>query len=602
MNFPLCLRACVPLGARAALLILAFATPTAARAAEGFRVTPDHEVQPGVPRGTVTKMPPWTSQIFPGTTRDWWIYTPAQYQPDGTAALMVFQDGAGYLGPTGNWRAPVVFDNLIARGELPITVAVFINPGHDATRGELKKGGGGASNRGLEYNSLGDRYARFLLGEILPEVARRFPYSADPERHAIAGSSSGAIAAFTVAWERPDAFRKVLSTVGSFVNLAGGDAYPSLVRKTERKPIRVFQQDSSGDLDNRFGHWPTANRQLHAALRYMGYDARLDYAEGYGHNSQHGGSIFPEALRWLWRAEQPAPAAASPGDLAGDMTLRRLLIDGEGWEEAVAGLGIADGACADDAGNFYYTDIKNPGIFKLTAEGATTRISAETASGLKFGPDGRLYGCLGPKQRLFTVDLATGAGEILLENVQPNDLVVTRRGHIYFTETAKKQVTFFDPATKTKLVVDTGLANPNGLTLSPDQGTLAVSEHAGGTVWTFRINIDGTLDAKTPYMTMRRLIDTKGDFQPHMPPPYLPAARGDGMTCDTLGRFYVTTALGVQVFDPTGRLCGVLTMPPTAKGATSCVLAGAARNILYVTHGDKIYRRKVQAQGIATGR
>ncbi len=581
---------------RLIFVLLAAVSFPVAFAADGFVATPDHEVRAGVPQGTVTKMPALESKIFPGTARDWWIYVPAQYRPDGTAAVMVFQDGKNYLDLKASWRAPTVFDNLIARGEMPVTVAIFINPGNDPTKPPAKKGAA-PSNRSFEYDSLGDRYARFLVEEILPEVSKQFPFSADPEMRAICGSSSGGIAAFTVAWERPDQFRKVLSTIGTFTNIRGGDAYPSLVRKTERKPLRVFQQDSSGDLDNSFGSWPIANKNLHAALRYMGYDCRFDYAEGYGHNAQHGGSIFPDALRWLWRAEKHVPTVVTKGDLAADFTLHRLLIEGEGWQPVVDGLGIADAACTDAAGNFYYTDIKNPGITKLAPDGTKTRLSEETASGLKFGPDGKLYGCLGAKKRLFTVDVTTGAIEVLLEDVQPNDLVVTRRGHLFFTETGKRQVTFYDPATKTTRIAATDLANPNGITLSPDEGTLAVSESAGEFVWTFRIAADGTLDAKTPYMTMRRPIDPKGEFKSSSPPPYVAAARGDGMTTDTLGRTYVTTTLGVQVFDPTGRLCGVIAKPPTEKSPTSCVLAGPDRDLLYVTHGDKIFRRKIQAVG-----
>ena len=579
-------------------MVGAFAVCSSIRAADGFKATPDHEVQPGVPQGTVKPMPAWQSKIFPDTTRAWFIYVPAQYKPDGSAALMVFQDGQNYINLRGNWRVPTVFDNLIARGEMPVTVAVFVNPGHDPSRGQPKSPTSG-SNRSLEYNSLGDRYTRFLLEEILPEVEKQYPVSRDPELRAIAGSSSGAIAAFTVAWERPDQFRKVLSTVGSFVNLRGGYDYPALIRKTERKPIRVFLQDSTGDNDNPFGHWPTANQQMHAALKYMGYDVRFDFAQGYGHNSNHGGSIFPDALRWLWRKEKPVPVINTRGDLAVDMTLHRLLIDGEGWQPVVEGLGFGDAACTDAAGNFYYSDVRGaPGIFRLGADGTKKKVGEEAASGLKFGPDGRLYGCLGAKKHIFALELSSGAMEVIAREVQPNDFVITDRGHIYFTETGKKQVTFVDVKTKSVRVVDTGLASPNGITLSPDQGTLAVSESQGRHVWTFRINPDGALDAKGPYMTMRRPIDPKGEFRASELPPYRPGASGDGMTSDTLGRYYVTTALGVQVFDPTGRLCGVIDKPQPAKPLTSCVLAGPKRDLLYVTNGDKIYRRKVQATGI----
>ena len=188
---------------------------------------------------------------------------------------------------------------------------------------------------------------KFLTDEIMPEVKRAYRLSHDPDMHAICGASSGAIAAFTVAWERPNEFRKVLSTIGSFTNLAGGNAYPSLIRKTERKPIRVYQEDASGDVINEYGDWPLANKQLHAALKYMGYDARFDFAEGYAHNSNHGGSIFPEALKWLWRKETPKPELNLKGDLGGDMTLHRLLIDGEDWKLVSEGYGFTDGPCTD---------------------------------------------------------------------------------------------------------------------------------------------------------------------------------------------------------------------------------------------------------------
>jgi enterochelin esterase family protein len=272
-----------------------------AYAADVWTLHPDAAEKPDVPKGAVTQMPAWESKIYPGTVRDWWVYVPAQYKPDGTAALMVFQDGGGYVNPKGNWRVPTVFDNLIAHGDMPVTVAICINPGHAIGATPDKNGKLNPSNRSNEYDSLGDKYARYLIEEILPEVEKKWPLSHDPELHAISGSSSGGICSFTVAWERPDVFRKVLSTVGSFTNIRGGNAYPSLIRKTEPKPIRVFLEDSSGDLDNEFGNWPLANKQMDAALRYMHYDVRFDFVEGFRHSSEHGGSIFPDALKWLWR-------------------------------------------------------------------------------------------------------------------------------------------------------------------------------------------------------------------------------------------------------------------------------------------------------------
>lgn len=261
--------------------------------------SPDHQENPNVPHGTVTKMPPWESKIFAGTVRDWSVYVPAQFKPDGSAALMVFQDGHDYVNLKGNWRVPTVFDNLIAKGEMPPTIAIFINPGNDATK-PMPQSAWKVSNRSTEYDSLGDRYARFLIEEILPAVREKWPFSDDPEKHAISGASSGGICSFTVAWERPDQFRKVLSTIGSFTNIRGGNAYPYLIRKTERKPLRVFLQDGANDIDNEFGNWPLANKMMANSLEYMAYDVRFEFGDG-AHNSKHGGSIFPDALRWLWR-------------------------------------------------------------------------------------------------------------------------------------------------------------------------------------------------------------------------------------------------------------------------------------------------------------
>ncbi len=586
------------------ILACLFALTFTAIAANEWVMHPDAAERADVPHGTVTKMPAWESKIFGGTTRDWSVYVPAQFKADGSAAVMIFQDGHDYVGTKGAWRVPTVFDNLIAKGEMPPTVAIFINPGHEMAKGELKQPWN-ASNRSLEYDSLGDRYSRFLLEEILPEVEKQWPLSHDPEKRAICGASSGGICAFTVAWERPNEFRKVLSTIGSFVNLRGGNAYPSLIRKTERKSIRVYQEDASGDLDNPFGNWPLANKQIHAALAYMGYDARFDLGTNedgtpaFGHSSKHGGSIFPDALKWLWRDSKPAHLINTKGDLGGDLTLLKLL-DGDAWEVVAEGLGFADAPCTDEEGNFYYSDMRGAaaGIFKVAIDGKKTKLSDEAVSGLKFATDGRLIACQGAKKRLIAIDLAHGAAiEELATDVQPNDLAVTTKGFVYFTETGKKQVTFLDLKTKQVRVADTGIAAPNGITLSPDQGTLAVSDSRGGNVWMFRIAADGTLDAKAPYSTMRLPIDGKGEFKFNQPPPYNPASGGDGMAGDEAGRYYVTSNLGVQIFDPTGRECGLLPKPQADKPLTSCALSGAGCAFLYITNGDRIYRRKVMAVG-----
>ncbi|MDB6074591.1 MAG: gnl 3 [Verrucomicrobiaceae bacterium] len=265
-----------------------------------FVAAPEHEEHAEVPHGKLTKIERWQCKAFPGTVRDWWIYVPAQYTADKPAALMVFQDGHDYVGPKGNWRTPTVFDNLIAKGDMPVTIAVFINPGHDATKPKPQSAWR-VSNRSFEYDSMGPRYAGMLIDEIIPEVKKTYAITDDPEGRAICGASSGGICSFTVAWERPDQFRKVFSTIGSFTDIRGGNAYQAIIRETERKPIRIFLQDSTGDLDNPIGNWPIANQNMFSSLSYMHYDVKFDFTEGYGHNSNRGGSIFPEALKWLLR-------------------------------------------------------------------------------------------------------------------------------------------------------------------------------------------------------------------------------------------------------------------------------------------------------------
>jgi enterochelin esterase family protein len=262
---------------------------------EVYRTPPEALERSDVPKGKLTPMPTFESRVFDGTTRDWWIYVPAQYDGSKPACVMVFQDGQWYKD-----FIPTAFDNLIAKGEMPVTVGVFIAPGTFE---------GGRPNRSFEYDTLSDQYARFLLQEILPEVEKTAKLRRDAAGRGIAGISSGGICAWTVAWERPEEFSKVLSWVGSFTNIAsgpsrreGGHNYPALIRKAPRKPIRVFLQDGARDLDNEHGDWPLANLQMAKALAFKDYDYRFVYGQGF-HSNKHGRAVLPDSLRWLWRDE-----------------------------------------------------------------------------------------------------------------------------------------------------------------------------------------------------------------------------------------------------------------------------------------------------------
>ena len=351
-----------------ALALLALtAAPRVAADDKDYMHGPDSQVQ-SVPHGKVTKHS-WTSKVFPGTVRDYWVYVPAQYDGSTPAALMVFQDGGWYVDEKADFRVPVVFDNLIAKKQMPVTVGVFINPG---VVPPVKAGGEARQNRSFEYDTPSDQYARFLEEEILPEVEQDGEAQARPGqpgdlrhqlgRHLRLHRGVGAA--------RP--VRQGLSHVGSFTNIRHGDTYPGQIRKTERKPIRVYLQDGSGDLDNLHGNWPLANQEMAAALKFAKYDYEFVYGTG-RHSGKHGGAVLPDALRWLWREEKEQRAVTplksltfilatdrfirglSSGDsmrrlapcflalfvaspaLAQDMPLSQVVIDGEGWKVVASG-------------------------------------------------------------------------------------------------------------------------------------------------------------------------------------------------------------------------------------------------------------------------
>jgi len=263
---------------------------------------PDSLPQAGVPQGKLEGPFLFRSQVFTNTVRKYWVYVPAQYQAGKPACVLVFQDGQRASKTNGSIRLPQVMDNLIAKHEMPVTIGIFITPG---SRGEEYRevGGGNPNNRSVEYDSLGDQYARFLIDEILPEVGKTYQLTQDPAGRAIGGFSSGAICAFNVAWERPDQFRKVISCIGSFTNIRGGHVFPKRVRETDKKPIRVFVEDTLHDLPNPTDpnrDWHVQNEAMVAALKEKGYDFTYAFAEGV-HSDNHGGSIMPDMLRWLWR-------------------------------------------------------------------------------------------------------------------------------------------------------------------------------------------------------------------------------------------------------------------------------------------------------------
>lgn len=311
------------------LLLICFLTPVLMNAqapAENYPVDPASEEHPGVPKGEVLKFAFDQSKIFPGTWREYWVYVPAQYRPDAPACVYVNQDGI-------QWKAPTVFDNLIHQKEMPVTIGVFVM--HGRVKATDPTAANDRFNRSFEYDGLGDAYARFILEEILPEVekqqtsdGRAIRLSKNGNDRAIGGSSSGAVCAFTAAWERPDAFSRVFSAIGTYVGLRGADRYPTLLRKVEPKPLRIYMQDGANDLNIYAGDWWMANQTMLRALTFAGYEVKHQWGEG-GHNGKQGTALFPQAMRYLWKGW---PEQVKRGE-SQNAFLSALLIPGEEWTE-----------------------------------------------------------------------------------------------------------------------------------------------------------------------------------------------------------------------------------------------------------------------------
>lgn len=540
---------------------------------ESYPTPPEAEVREGVPQGRVEGPFEFRSQIFPGTVREYWVYVPAQYDAAKPPCLMIVQDG---LGRAKDWRLPTVLDNLIHAGEVPVQLGIFVNHGLVPAPNENAQP---RFNRSFEYDGLGDRYARFLIEELLPEVRKTWTFSDNPDDRCLAGASSGGICAFNAAWERPDAFRRVLSTIGTFVALRGGDAFPGLVRKVENKPLRVFLQDGSSDLDIYAGSWWHANQSMLSALQYAGYDVKHVWGEG-GHNGKHGAAIMPDALRWIWRG-YPEPL------VVGKAKERRtdVLLDGEDWQLVSSGHKFTEGPAVNAAGELFFTDIPNNRIHKVAIDG-TVSVFAEnsgSANGLMFGDDGLLYACRHADAQI--VRYSTDAKmEVVVEGIKGNDLVLLPGGHGYCTEPDNKKVWYFNTKGEKK-EVDSGIEFPNGVIVSPDQTLLTVSNSRGRFCLSYHIEPDWSLSAKQEYAWLHVSDSVQSG--------------ADGVTVDTEGRTYVTTVLGVQILDQLGRVNFIISKPGPGW-LSNCTFGGANRDVLYATCGENVYRRKLRATGVDT--
>ena len=534
------------------------------------------------PKGELVTFAFAASKVFPGTTRDVVVYVPAQYDGRTPACVHVNQDGVQF-------DAPTVFDRLIHERRMPVTIGVFVTPGRVPAG---REGALDRYNRSLEYDGLGPDYARFLLDELLPEVERRttadgraIRLSHDGNDRAIAGTSSGAICGFTAAWERPDAFSRVFSAIGTYVGLRGGHVYPTLVRKCEPRPLRVFLQDGSRDLDNYGGDWWMANQSLERALTFAGYDVRHAWGDG-GHDRRHATAIFPEAVEWLWR-DWPAPVARG----AGSPQLKDILIPGEDWRLVGEGYTFTEGPAANAEGELFFNDVGGSKTYRVTPEWRPEVWLADSrrGDGQSMAPDGSLVAASAADTAILAWD-RTGRATTLVSGWRGNDVVVTAAGDAYVTEPgwdgkSPSRIHHLARAADgswTDRVVDTGLTFSNGLCLSPDQSLLYVADSRSHWVYSFVIRPDGGLAHKQRYVHLH-VPDTADD------------SGADGMRVDRDGRLWVATRMGLQVCDKAGRVNCII---PTPNGKVSnLAFGGPGFTTVLATCGDKVYARRVKPAG-----
>jgi gluconolactonase len=519
------------------------------------------------------------STVYPGTWREYWVYIPKQLDRTKPAPVMVFQDGLQY-------NAPNVFDDLIAKKAIPPLVGVFVMHGRVKA---LSADALDRMNRSFEYDAVSGDYAKFLLDELLPYVAKthNLTLSNDPNDRAIAGNSSGAIAAFVAAWQRPDAFRRVFSAIGTYVGLRGGNEFPVLIRKTEPKPIRVFLQDGRNDNNNYTGSWWIANQDMLSAFEYAGYDVRHVWGDG-EHNSRHATELFPDAVTWLWR-DWPAPIKANPEGKS-RQDVYQVLLPGEDWTQVSDGHRGTDGPAVNDKGEMFFSDPSNNKIFRTALDGKVSVFAENTnrGNGMMFGPDGKLYvGAVATKQLVTYADDGK-VPEVIAEDVTINDLAISSKGDLYYTDSPGKKIWLVPKGGKPR-VVDEGIESPNGVLFSPDQSLLYVSDYAQQLSWVFQVQPDGSLAHKQKYFHVHQ---PEGAMRPS----------SDGMAVDADGRVYIATALGVQVFDQIGKCHAIIPAPQPGRSLSNVEFGGANFDELYITNGDKVYKRKVKTKGVLNWR
>ena len=562
------------------LLVLLFSTCLIS-CAQDYSLGPDSQEHAGIPKGTVTRHVLAPGKIYQGVPHNYAIYVPAQYNASKPAPYMVFLDGSGALGQ--QQRVPTVLDNLIARGDVPAMIGIFIDPG---VMPALNDKAQIRANRIFEYDNISPMFASFLETEMIPEVATHYNLSKDPNDHAIEGVSTGAVGAFVAAWERPDMFRRVLSFIGTFVSMKGAETFPATIRRTEPKPIRVFLQAGKNDhigAGQPFGvfyggSWPINNQLMYEALQFSGYDVRFDLGTE-AHNMKHGAAIMPEALKWLWRdypkpIEVHEPAALNQKDWEVRGQVWTVVSAAKPWEKVGTPRGEITGLTVAKDGRIYSANATT--IFVDDKPFKT--IAGITA--LRAGADGRVYGSQPSTKRILSWS-AAGDEKVVASGVTAADLVLTAQGGIYYADTAAHAIGYIDPSGKNRTVVtNTSLAMITSVGLSADQSLLIVGDQDRRFQWSYQVQPDGSVTNGEPFF---RVDLWEGS----------PTSDVRAIAADSIGQIYFATALGIQYCEQNGRCAAVLAKPASGTIAEMSLTG----NYLYTAVGGQVYRRPVKIPG-----
>ena len=526
-----------------------------------------------IPHGKIVSFSFSESKIFPGTQRLVTVYIPALIDPIIPACVYVQQDGLNV-----GQKLDLVLDTLIARHEIPVTVGVFVTPGMVPSPIANNPG---RPNRCFEYDAVGDQYVRFIMEEVLPKVSKEYNLNLTKSGNdrCIGGGSSGAIAAFNAAWERPDAFSRVYCVSGSFVGFRFGNMFPTLVRKTEAKPIRAFTTTGTNDMENCAGDWTLLDLEMDKAMKFSGYDYRFMELEG-GHVvgwKEH----FAEAMRYLWK-DWPTPVKAG----ISAPRVRDIILPSESWQQVKVDGSNITGAAANSKGEVFFVDGNKNKIYRIGLDGMVSIFlsNAGFCNGLSFGAKDELYTVSEKTGKIMCYD-SVGKGKIIDKGILGHSILAIPSGGLYVSgkDPISRLVKVWLIKDGKKIVVETALSFAAGIAMTPDRGFLTIGEGSSHWAYSYQIGADGKLINRERFFTLHTQ-DWEGN------------AGTEDLCYDREGHLYVATRFGIQVCAWDGPTQVIL--PSPVGRITRICFGGSDLDTIFAFCGNQIIKRKVKGHAL----